>query len=253
MERNKFEKRTFRPPMSLLKKTVVLFFLSISLLFPKENKAQFDRVDNLPKYYNAPIHFGFFLGLNSTNFLMRTAPLTDSVKVVEAVPQIGFNLGIVAEAAVHDYFTWRFTPSLAFADRSLEYTFQGVQDTILREKKIESTFINFPINLKYRSMRWNNFAAYLLAGGSYSLDLASQKDTKTNANLADQIVKLNKHDIAWEVGSGLDFFLPYFKFGIELKMSVGIMNILIDDDTVFSNSLNSLRSKVFLISLTFEG
>jgi hypothetical protein len=41
------------------------------------------------------------------------------------------------------------------------------------------------------------------------------------------VVKLSKYDYSAEVGGGLDMFLPYFKFGIELKTGIGIPNLLV--------------------------
>jgi hypothetical protein len=56
-----------------------------------------------------------------------------------------------------------------------------------------------------------------------------------------------------EVGGGVDMFLPYFKFGLELKMGIGLPNVLIDDNTRFSAPLESLRTKTYMLSFTFEG
>jgi len=82
--------------------------------------------------------------------------------------------------------------------------------------------------------------------------MASQKDV--NQALDDEVViKLQRNDYSAEVGGGFDFFLPYFKFGIELKTALGIPNLLIDDDTRFSRPIESLRSKTWVLTFTFEG
>ncbi len=96
----------------------------------------------------------------------------------------------------------------------------------------------------------------MLGGGKYTLDLASQKDVNnTGLPLSQQVVKLAKNDWGVEVGSGVDFYLPYFKFGIELKASMGLRNMLVKDPnpTILSSTIDILHSKVFLISFTFEG
>jgi hypothetical protein len=93
---------------------------------------------------------------------------------------------------------------------------------------------------------------YLIGGGKFSIDMASQKDV--NNSLDDEIVvKLDKYDYAAEVGGGMDMFLTYFKFGIELKAAFGIPNLLVDDGTRFSTPIQSLRSKVWVLTFTFEG
>lgn len=147
----------------------------------------------------------------------------------------------------------RFIPMLSFQDREVNYEFLESDGEVKSYiKRIESTFIDFPINFKYRSNRINNFAVYVLFGGKYSLDVASQKDVR-NVILDDLIIKLRQHDYSAEVGGGFDFFLPYFKFGIELKLSVGLPNLLIQDNTVFSRPIESLRTRTIMLSFTFEG
>jgi hypothetical protein len=211
---------------------------------------------NLPNYYKQRLHFGFTLGVNRSNFVIFPAQhfeRFDSLKAVESVPKFGFNLGIVSEFAVHKYVTVRFIPSLSFAERNLQYYFEG-HDTIVRTKNIESTFLNFPIDLKLRSKRVGNFGAYILAGGSYSLDLASKrKVVNDGSDLSMQIVKLKRDDFGYEAGAGAEFYLEYFKFAIEGKVSMGTRDLLVRDNTIFSNSISKLNSKVFLISITFEG
>lgn len=229
---------------------ILLSFISI------HSFAQNEKRGNLANYYKQPLHFGFTLGINRSNFIIHNVShfeTFDTLKRVESSPKFGFNLGIVSELRLHDYIVLRFVPNLSFAERNLKYYFAG-HDTIVRTKTIESTFINFPLDLKLRSKRVGNFAAHIVAGGGYSLDLASKRKVQNaNANLTDAIVKLKRDDIFIEGGVGAEFFLQYFKFGIELKLSRGLQNLLIKDNTVFSNSVDKLNSKIFLISITFEG
>ena len=112
--------------------------------------------------------------------------------------------------------------------------------------------LDFPILLKYRSARLNNFAAYLIAGAKYSIDLASNEDVR-NEDIPESIVKLKRSTTSAEVGVGTDFFLPYFKFAIELKMSYGLQDVLIKDDTELSNPIEKIVPKMFFITFLFEG
>lgn len=231
--------------------TALAFFtLSVSMF------AQSRGPQNRPEYYGDPLHFGFFLGINKTNFIITPvndlrAAAGDSLKTILSAPVTGFNLGIVSEYRLHEYATLRFTPDLAFGQRNIEYHFEG-RDTFDIVKKVESTFLDFPLSLKIRSKRLNNFAAYIIGGGKYTLDLASQKDAR-NTVPGQEIIKLYKHDFGYEAGAGIDLFLPYFKFGVEVKLAMGMRNLLVQDQTIYAQSLDRLRSKVLLISLTFEG
>ncbi len=228
-------------------------FFSFTLIIKAQEPAA--ARGNLPNYYNQRLNFGFTLGLNRTNFIIQPASHLeqfDSLKSIQSKPKLGFNLGIVSELRLQKYITLRFVPNLSFAERDLEYFFEG-HDTIVKVKSIESTFLNFPLDLKLRSARIKNFAAYLLGGGGYSIDLASKRKTVNGTDPNEQIVKLKRDDFSYEAGAGVEFFLEYFKFAIEGKLTMGTKNLLIKDNTIFSNSVDKLNSKIFLISITFEG
>jgi hypothetical protein len=240
-------------------KTFLLFSLLTLSLSAQKGGTGNGGPQNRAEYYGDKIHFGFYLGVNRTNFIITNvnnwqSVAGDSLKTILSSPSTGFNLGIVSELRLQEYVTLRFTPDIAFGQRNLEYHFAG-QDTFDIVKKVESTFLDFPIDFKIRSKRFGNFAAYMIGGAKYTLDLASQKDVRnTGLPLSQQVVKLAKNDFAVEAGAGVDFFLPYFKFGIELKTSLGIRNMLVpDSSSILSSTIDRLNSRVFLISFTFEG
>jgi hypothetical protein len=214
------------------------------------------KVENLPNFDLRRFHFGFLLSYNTSDFFLRTDPLSpfrDSLQVLEHVKQPGFNLGIVASFNMTPNTSIRFLPTLSFQERILRYRFDGNNGRPIGfEKPVESTYLEFPLLMKFRSNRINNFAVYLIGGGKVSIDMATQKDVNQALDL-ETVIKLEKYDYSVDVGGGFDFFLPYFKFGIELKHGIGIPNLLIDDDTRFSRPMESIRSKVWVLTFTFEG
>lgn len=230
------------------------------------------KVLNLQDYDEAPYHFGFILGLNQMNFTVKPVPnlpyitwdqpgqftdlFVDSVNVnsVTASPTPGFTIGILGNLRLGKHFDLRFIPALSFGERSLNYdliTFDNGDTTRIEvTKSISSTFVEFPLEFKYKSKRLNNMRAYVLAGASYTIDLASQKKAENSSS--DVTVKINKNDIMFSGGAGVDFYTDYFKFGIQAKMSYGINNLIQYEDNIYTNSIESLHSKVFLLSFTFE-
>ena len=129
---------------------------------------------------------------------------------IDVENQSGFNLGIVAAYQMNHSFSLRFVPTLVFTQRNLDYKFRTVDNSIRMEKtQIESTYLDFPLLLKYRSFRVNNFAAYLIGGLKYSIDLASNENV-LNEDINKTIIKLARNSTSAEVGIGTDFFLPYF-------------------------------------------
>ena len=104
---------------------------------------------------------------------------------------------------------------------------------------------------------------YGITGFRFGIDMTSNIDVNNGGDLEDQVIKLTKTDFGTEVGGGVDLFLNYFKLGIELKLAVGMKNLLYltpekslelnETPTNFDNAIESLRSKVWTLSFTFEG
>lgn len=233
--------------------------------------SQSRKVENMPTYDYAKYHFGFILAVNQMHFVIK--PVTDlhkmtfnadqstdfsgdSAKIysIQQTPSMGFTVGIVGNLRLGNYFDLRFIPSLSFGERYLDYRILKYRDgesTLIEIKKtIPSTFVEFPLHLKYKSKRVNNFRAYVLTGMNYRVDLAS--DAKKNKDQAQVLIKLQRGDLSYEIGVGFDFYFEWFKFGTEAKMSYGLSDLLIDEDNIYVNGIESLKSKVFQISLTFE-
>ena len=234
----------------------LLLFVFLLLPFQEVAAQKRIKVENMPNFDRHRFHFGFALSYNTSDLFVRlkpTANVRDSLLVMEHQKQPGFNLGIVASFNLNEYFSLRFLPTLSFQERILLYKFlQPDGSQVFFQKPVESTYLEFPLLFKYRSARIRNFAVYMLGGGKFCIDMASQKDVNNNLD-EDVVVKMARNDYAVEVGGGADMFLTYFKFGVELKAAIGIPNLLIDDGTRFSTPIQSLRSKTWVLTLTFEG
>ncbi|HQI44995.1 MAG TPA: hypothetical protein PLC59_02975, partial [Bacteroidales bacterium] len=86
-------------------------------------------------------------------------------------------------------------------------------------------------------------------GVQYSLDLASQAKKKQN-NLS--LVRIKSNDIMCQIGIGFDFYTEYFKFATEIKMSYGLKDLIVRDNSILTNSIDRLNSKIFQLSFLFE-
>jgi hypothetical protein len=211
------------------------------------------KVFNLPSYDNRLIHFGFLLGINTSDFRI-TAALTpgvfDSIKGVQSKRNSGFNLGIIGNLHLGNFMDIRFVPALAFSSRTLVYTIKGSKGFYTQSKDIESTFIELPLLFKYKSERHNNFRAYVIGGIKYSYDMASQKGVKDDQD--NIIVKIRDGDYGFDLGVGFDFYAQYFKFSPEIRYTFGIRDLLIREGNPFTNTIDKLTSKIILISFNFE-
>jgi len=252
-------------------KIILITFSVLAILLPLSSAAQFRKVENMPAYDYARYHFGFILALNEMHFVIKPAEglqyrlfdseeareiSADSAKLysVEDDPTMGFTVGIVGNLRLGKYFDLRFIPSLSFGERNLDYVikkYRNGEDNLVKiRKNIPSTFVELPFHLKYKSQRLNNIRAYVLTGFNYRIDLASQANKKKDQNQIQ--VKLNRNDIYYELGVGFDFYFEWFKFGTELKMSYGLMDVLKSENNIYTEGIDKLRSKVFQLSFTFE-
>ena len=237
-----------------MQKLTTYFLLLALFLGTLTSKAQRNkRAQNLIQYDYKKLHFGFTLGINDLNFNMQKNSNTitnDTLKTLHSKSQKGFNLGIVSNLRFGKYTDLRFVPTLVFGERHLYYGFiDEEQKDDEHIKIIESTLIDFPIYFKYKSARYNNFRTYVIGGLKYSMDIASQDKIDDEGQ---EIVKLKKNDLMGEIGFGLDFYLEYFKFSPQIKLSYGLLNLLSKDESVYTQSLNRLTTNGWMLSFTFE-
>ena len=233
---------------------IKLILIALIMITGTLCQAQRQKPLNLETFTYRPYHFGFILGFNGMNFRIHQEepfPVNDSLFSITSRPEYGFQIGIVANKRMAKYLDLRFSTILAFGERNLDYEIRHNNGSATFTKKVESTFLEFPLSLKYRSKRINNFGSYILTGLKYGIDLASQSKKVQQKQV--YIVKLNRHEFAYEAGVGFDFYLPYFKFGIEFKMAFGFNDLLVRENTIFTEGFDKLNSKVWQLSFTFEG
>ena len=237
--------------MKLFLTLLIFIFLGSSSYAQKFKQERYKNFDK------RMFHFGFMLGFNSSDFTIYqdvNAYEQFGLKLLENDAQPGGQLGILTTMKLGTpVLRLRFIPTLSFQERLLRYTFE---DTVsnkdeIGEERVNSTNLDFPLMLQFRTKRLNNFAAYVLVGGQYSIDLQSQE--KASQNYIDPYIKIKRNDLQGQIGGGLEFFAPYFKFGIELKYSHGFINSFIQDNTNIAKPINKLYNKVWSLSLIFEG
>ena len=118
----------------------------------------------------------------------------------------------------------RFLPGVSFGQRVIRYYKNGV--IYNDQQKLESSFLEFPLLLKFKGDRLNNVRPYVIRGLNFRYDLAAKKEFDDDKPV---YIRLKRPDLYYEVGAGLDFYLTYFKLSIELKMSNGIGDVLVKE------------------------
>ena len=151
-----------------MKKFSFLFILLLSL----QSNAQFsgvfgkDPIVNLENFDKQRVYWGYFLGFNSLDFKIDQNIPTDEILVNTS---IGFNVGLVGDLRLYDYINLRFEPGLYYTQRDL--TFPGFDNQFDAVRQVKSTYIFFPLLLKFSSLRTGNIRPFLVGGVSTAINL----------------------------------------------------------------------------------
>ena len=235
-------------------KKIIFSILLLSLFIPNIfSQGSFSRAQNLVHVDNKRYHFGFILGFNTMDFNITNSGVVDNDGKIWFAEQTslspGFTVGIISDLRIFEHLNLRFTPVLLFGDRTLTFIDEdrGSQTDVV----VKSNLINLPLLLKLRGQRYINYRPYLIGGVSSTLDLGRQREN---------VIMLNQMDYGIEFGIGFDFYLPYFKLAPELKMRLGLGDMIERDrpeilninDLKYTNAISKLTSRLFILSFNFE-
>ena len=235
-----------------------LFLLTILIISSATVFAQKQKPKNVSWYDDKLLHFGFSLGFNTMDFNITPSQVNyqvDSLYPEVSILNPGINIQIVTNLHPSEHFDIRFLPGVSFGQRNVRYYKNQVLEN--ENQRLESSFLEFPLLVKFKGARLNNVRPYLIAGLNYRYDLAGKKAYESDdPNKPPVYLRLQRSDLYYEVGPGLDFYLPYFKFSIELKVSTGMRDVLVHDATSlkpqYSNAIERMRSQLWIISFHFE-
>jgi hypothetical protein len=200
------------------------------------------------------LHFGFSLGFNTMDLkITPTKAFTDSTSLYPELSILnpGINIQIVTDLRPSKYLDLRFLPGVSFGQRTIMYYKNQTPDPI--PQVIESSFLEFPLLLKFKGDRLNNVRPYVIGGLNYRYDLAAKKEYDPDKQV---YVRFKRPDFYYEVGGGLDFYLTYFKLSIEVKMSNGIGNVLIQEPAPgypqYVSAIDKIKSQIWVLAFHFE-
>jgi hypothetical protein len=247
--------------------------------------AQRKGVDNLIYFDDKPLHFGFYLGINTMDYRMShfkdvyDNPLFqnpdnqiirqfaeegnyyENTKFRAEVypPAPGFSVGGVANLRLNRDLDFRFTPGMVLGSRQLFYSIKFSKEVLNQldavdektYKTIPSAYINIPFGIRYKGFRHYNVRPYVYLGGAFMRDLENKRITES-------VIHLTKNDFYAEVSLGLDSYLEYFRFSGELRFSYGLNNIIRHDTDpskplpYYGYILKSVNSNIFTLIFYFE-
>ncbi len=228
-----------------------IVFLTLLVVFFSENLALAQKFKsrenhNYLDFQGKAYYFGMAFGTNWSGYRLNQSKYfigNDSVQIAEGRRKGGFNIHMVANLKMGEYFDFRFLPGFAFSYRSFVFNES-------KEKQIESVFFEMPFSIRYKSAPYKDKRMFVTGGLKYNYDIASNSKTRQ----AETLIKISPHDFQWEVGAGIQIFYPFFIFSPEIKYSRGLGNILIYNGGLNeSKVLENVQSQIFTLTFNFEG
>ncbi len=209
---------------------------------------------NLPYVDQKFIHFGFSLGMNTMDLGITPSRESINGKMYDvSVSQLkpGFSVGIISDMRINRYLNLRFTPTLHFADRQLNFKSNGFNYSL----PITSIPICLPIYIKYSAERKDNYRPYLIWGAGVYYDLGRK--------VTDDLVLLKPIDFYTEFGVGCDIYFSFFKLAPELKFALGFNNMLTPvaerdagfitpANDFYTRAISKLTSRMLTLTFNFE-
>lgn len=208
-------------------------------------------VEQLPNFDKQPVHWGYFLGLNQYDFRFDYNNIPENGDILVDTG-LGFNVGLVGNLRLSDYFDLRLEPGLYYTQRILNFRSPELSGSdAIRETN--STYIHLPLLLKASARRWGNVKPYLVAGLSTSINLGSREksidDNRTGT------FRMKKNTQYYELGIGIDFYLPTFKFSPSIRGVFAMTDELMPDadpNSPWTANINNMKSRGVFINFTFE-
>ena len=234
-----------------MKKIIILLFLLFSSVGFSQTKGMFsyNPLVNLENFDKSKVYWGYFLGFNSYGFKIDYKSLQTIDIQVESTT--GFNVGLVGDLRLQDYINLRFEPGLYYTQRNLVFPYFNRELDSYRE--VKSTYINFPLLLKFSALRTGNVRPYLTAGVSRTLNLGSNSNSKDDNS--QQRFRVKSWTSNYELGFGVDLYFEYFKFSPSIRGVFSLEDELIrdnDPNSPWTSNIESLKTRAIQINFTFH-
>lgn len=211
---------------------------------------------NNPNYDERKWTYGFLIGIHTSSYQIKYAD-TAAVKGTPGNPGLdslhsifpswggGFSLGFIVNYRINEYLDLRLTPTVAFYEHKLAYNF--ISGSTLDEL-VETTMVEFPFLLKYKSMRRGNVRMYVTGGVKPGIEASGKKELE---NITDGL-EVKSFNMSLEAGIGLDLYFPLFKFSPEIRFSRGVMNVMDNGKNDFGLPLKYVNTNTVTLYLLFQ-
>lgn len=203
---------------------------------------------NNPNYDNKKLTYGFLIALHSSTYNTKYSDAFvtqqfDTVYAVNPAWTSGFTLGFIVNYRLTDYLDLRLTPQVAFYENKVQYLYTN---ETAKDATVESTIVEFPVLLKYKSERRGNIRMYMVGGVKPGIQ-ATGKREQTKEEL-----EIKSTNLSLEAGFGFDLYYPLFKFSPEVRFSHGLVDVLGNRTNDFGKPLSRVSTNMVTVYFLFQ-
>ncbi|MES2519775.1 MAG: porin family protein [Bacteroidota bacterium] len=204
-------------------------------------------------YDDKTVHFGFLFGFGSSRFNVYhsrnvgSGSTSDSSVTIVSPGNFAFQVGGLVNFKLSDRFDFKTGMNIALYGREVDYRFNNSPD--FPPELRESTWLEIPLLLKYKSQRRGNSRMFLDAGIKLGIEANVRKNAASTKRL-----DTRTGDLSLEYGVGFEQFFKYFKFTPELRFSHGITNMFITptNNNAYARDIQRLNAHTVTLYLMFE-
>ncbi|HEY9006364.1 MAG TPA: porin family protein [Ohtaekwangia sp.] len=204
---------------------------------------------NNPNYDDKKLTYGFLIGLHTSTYQLKysDAFVTNKFDTVHSVVpswSAGFSLGFIVNYRLDDQVDVRITPKVGFYEHRISYIY--TDDTPRDDQLIESTMVELPILLKYKSERRGNVRMYMIGGIVPAFEASGKKKTE------ERVLEISNTNLSIDAGFGFDLYYPLFKFSPEIRFSRGLVNMLGSSTGKYGEPLKRINTNTITLYFLFQ-
>jgi hypothetical protein len=208
--------------------------------------------------YTKRLHFGFAIALGALDYSITSSKETQYNSKGEAsnfFVDVSTLSPLMSVSALMDYrfdhqFSFRLQVGPTFGSRIINFY---SADSLNLSMQIESVLIEASLLLKYKAIRHSNVRPYMIAGLTPYCDVSAFKNFNEKRNL---YIAVNPFDVALTAGVGIDAYANFFKFSIEMRYAMGMVNSIssksLEGYEQYPKSIDKMYMHSFVLSIIFE-
>lgn len=228
---------------------VIFFFVGFSNEALGQKRLKW-KPQTIEEYDSRRITYGFSIGLHQSAYQLKyandfTTSKYDTVNSIQPIFSPGFSLGFLVNLRLNDQLDLRLMPKAGFYEHRINYYYTNRTQKF---QLVETTMVEFPLLLKYKSQLRKKFRMYVVGGITPAFEARNKGDLESITSR----LPIQNFNTSWDVGLGFDRYFPFFKFSPELRFSKGLVNVLDGHNSSFAAPIKSLNTNTVALYFIFQ-